>query len=282
MATEGDGAVVTAPKRTCPTCGFKVRGWKDEKRCPGCNLVKPVQEWPHARSRPGHTDSLCTSCKRERQRTSYRKEKLEARLRHFPDKPGQVTPLAELNPVVDGYLVGRVKSKRRLAEYESEPSRQPVYRLRLVDAITNAGATLPQVDVIHTSETVAVAHLTPGEWLGLVFDDGWLAKLVRLDPPDGAGSDAILDEALVTFEVPDSPLGGVGILPRSYSPARPWVFEAAMKTILGYAPAGSTCPFCQVADAELTDITLRCSTCTNGLEWAADRQHRRSARGPPR
>jgi hypothetical protein len=135
-----------------------------------------------------------------------------------------VTPLAELNPVVDGYLVGWFKSRRRLAEFESEPSRNPVYRLCLADAIGNDGTALGEVAIVHTSETVAAARLVAGEPVGIVFDEGWLAKVVRLDPPDAAGPETILDESLTGVEVPpDSPLASVGILPRSYSPARPWL-----------------------------------------------------------
>jgi hypothetical protein len=183
-----------------------------------------------------------------------------------------VTPLAELNPLVDGYLLGRFRSRRRLQEFESEPSRQPVYRVRLAEAISNDGTTLGQVDIVHISADLAAAHLAPGEWIGIVLDEeGLLVKFVRLDPPDGAGPEAIVDEALSGVEVPpDSPLAAVGTLPRSYSPMRPWMLGIALETILVYSPNDDACPFCQSPDVEFTDITLRCSTCTNGQAYAAD------------
>jgi hypothetical protein len=111
-----------------------------------------------------------------------------------------------------------------MAELAGEPSGAAVHRLRLSETITNEGTALGQTDIIHTSPDIAAARLTPGEWVGIVFDDGWLAKLVRLDPPDGAGPETIVDESLSGVEVPDdSPLARVGVIPRSYSPARPWL-----------------------------------------------------------
>jgi hypothetical protein len=152
--------MTSTKKVRCATCGYALRRYRPEKRCPTCGQTKAAQDFLHARSRNDHLGSQCRDCQRERQRTSYRKERFEAR--HSLDKPGRVTPLAELNPVVDGYLVGRFESKRRLAEYVSEPHRQPVYRVRLADAISNDGTALGQVDIVHTAETVAAAHLTPG------------------------------------------------------------------------------------------------------------------------
>jgi hypothetical protein len=80
---------MTATKKVrCATCGYALRRYRPEKRCPTCGQTKAAQDFLHARSRNDHLGSQCRDCQRERQRTSYRKEKFEARMRHFPDKPG--------------------------------------------------------------------------------------------------------------------------------------------------------------------------------------------------
>ena len=110
-----------AGRRThvCPECGFRLRLYRESKRCGRCKETKPVSEYNHHRGRGDHRMGECRSCQRARQAAGYRKDNFTS------GGAEKVIPLAEINPLVSDYLVGRFKSKRRLAEYQARALTRP-------------------------------------------------------------------------------------------------------------------------------------------------------------
>jgi hypothetical protein len=194
---------MTTPVR-CPTCGFRVRRWRDQKRCPSCKQTKPAQEFGHARSRNDHLESQCSSCKRYRQRASYSKDKFGASRPQSIDKPANIEQLA----YVAGFLV----------ENAATALGDSVLRLRDVVLRDREKGTDDVFD-----EYEVVCHRAPdlrfrfkrGDRVVLSLSDGLLHKVMHLPP--ASSPKAVWKRAYTSPDelgFPDLRLSMLELLPR--------------------------------------------------------------------